>query len=132
MILKIIRLESIKKHTFAFSGLYVSLLFFFSTVFLNHSYSHNFKQTIYNFKSSPAKQIVSKISILSEIKNHDFFASEKEEKFDDENTIYFKKIDSINFKKFYFLKKVNSISQGIVFIRTNSLFLLFQQLKLPY
>ena len=132
MILKIKSLESIKKYTFAFSGLCVFLLFIFSTFFLYPSYSNSFRETTFNFKFTPAKQVVSKISFLTEIENHDFFALEKEEKFDDENTIYFKKIDSINFKNFNFLKKAKRIYYWIVFIITNSLFLLFQQLKLPY
>lgn len=127
--IKIKKLESIKKCISAGLGLYVFLLFFFSFNYIKFS---SLKESTSSFQILQSEQTAAKVSSLLDLQKRVFFTSEKEEKFDDDDHSIVKKIDNNFLENYYFLQKIQNNFYDQVFVRKNPLFLIFQQLKLPY
>ncbi len=125
------KLEAIRNNKTALIGIFMFVLSFLSFIF-NSPFNSTSTTSSQTYQTAHKKHFESKITSFLEFENPDFLTSEKEEKFDDDDNSF---EHGLNLKKLLDLKSFadtkNSL-YNLVIISPTALFLLFQQLKLPY
>ncbi len=125
------KLKSIIKSKSALLGIFMFVLALLPFI-VKSSFNSTSTSSSQTYQTAFNKHFQSKITSILEFDNHDFLTSEKEEKCDDddnsfEHTLDLKKLFESN--SFFDIK---SNLYNLVFVSPTALFLLFQQLKLPY
>ena len=132
MMLKLENKESFKKQVFAIFGIIAVVLLIFCSAFTNHNINNNSKSPTFRSHLTQTNQAFCKQSTLSHLEYQDFWVIDKDERLDEDQHTFEKKTENIKVEKLNFISEVEKNFYVHVFIKNNPLFLLFQQLKLPY